>query len=240
MNAQALPPAVDVMLRTQYNWVTDPGSAGTITIQQKGHAICQLTTAGAESRALEAVGTGNTLPVGQELLVTLGTAGGAATITGAVEGSIVLANTGDVALFAVTEQISAGVATRVWRCVSSPTISASARGVSAGAAIAATADTATLTAAQLLNKVIRGVPTGAANYTLPTAALLVAAIANCQVGDIFDFVISNKSAGANTITVLAGGATLEGTATVAQNAARIFRLIVTGIGGGAAYTVIGC
>lgn len=106
--------------------------------------------------------------------------------------------------------------------------------------ISATTDTTTLTIAQLLTKVIRGVPTAAANYTLPTAANVVGGIKNAKVGDGFDFIISNKSAGANTITVLAGGATLEGTVTIAQNAVRFFRLILTNVGGGTeAYSVYG-
>lgn len=95
----------------------------------------------------------------------------------------------------------------------------------------AVTDTATLTIAQLLTKVIDGTPTAAASYTLPTAANLVAGIANCKVGDSFDFVINNKSAGANTITVLAGGATLDGTATVAQHVIRQFTIIVTNVTG---------
>lgn len=107
--------------------------------------------------------------------------------------------------------------------------------------VTATTDTATITAAQVLTGVLRGVPTGAAAYTLPTAALLVAAIPNAAVGMIFDMVISNKSAGANTITVSAGaGGTAEGTLTVAQNAARNFRFILTNVTASSeAYTVYG-
>ncbi len=101
-------------------------------------------------------------------------------------------------------------------------------------------DTATLTAAQLLAGVISGVPTAAASYTLPTAALMVAAINRPKVGDSFDFLISNNSAGANTITVLAGGATLDGTVTVAQNVVRLFRVVLTNVTAAAeAYTVYG-
>lgn len=236
-----LPAQHDVMLRNQYNWVPDPGSAGTIVIQQKGHAICELTTAGGEGRFLEAVGTGNTLPVGQELLVTLGTAGGVAAIVGAVEGSVTLSVTGDMALFVVGEQIVNGVTTRVWHCVWGPNSFGVNRGVASGASIAATTDTATLTAAQLLARVIRGVPTSGATYTLPTAALMVAGVAGVKVGDYFDFVVSNKAATSLTIQMAAGGATLEGnTGTIAQNAARLHRLIFTNVTSGAeAYSVIG-
>lgn len=102
-------------------------------------------------------------------------------------------------------------------------------------------DTATVTAAQLLTKVLDGTPTAAATYTLPTAALLVAAVSNCQVGTSFVFVVNNKSAGANTITVAAGsGGTSDGTLTIAQNVIRTFLVIITNVTGGSeAYFVYG-
>lgn len=91
-------------------------------------------------------------------------------------------------------------------------------------------DTATVTIAQLITKVLDGTPTAAATYTLPTAALLVGGIANCAVGDSFEFAINNKSSGANTITVAAGaGGTADGTLTVAQNVVRTFKIIVTNV-----------
>lgn len=91
-------------------------------------------------------------------------------------------------------------------------------------------DTATVTAAQVLTKVIDGTPTVAATYTLPTAALLVAAIPSVAVGTSFSFLVNNKSAGANTITVAAGvGGTGDGTLTVAQNVIRAFLIIITNV-----------
>lgn len=91
-------------------------------------------------------------------------------------------------------------------------------------------DTATVTIAQLLTKVLDGTPTAAATYTLPTAALLVAGITNCKVGDSFWFCINNKSGGANTITVAGGsGGTADGTLTVDQNIIRQFLIIVTNV-----------
>lgn len=90
--------------------------------------------------------------------------------------------------------------------------------------------TATVTAAQLLTKVLDGTPVAAATYTLPTAALLVAALTNSRVGDSFLFVVNNKSAGANTITVASGsGGTDDGTMTVAQNVIRAFVIIITNV-----------
>jgi len=94
----------------------------------------------------------------------------------------------------------------------------------------AVTDTATITIAQLLTKVLDGTPTLAATYTLPTAALLVGGIANAQVGDSFSFYVNNKAASALTITVAAGtGGTADGTVTVAQNIIREFRIIVTNV-----------
>ena len=91
-------------------------------------------------------------------------------------------------------------------------------------------DTAAVTAAQLLTRVLDGTPTGAATYTLPTAALLVAAINGAAVGDCFRFWINNKSGGANTITVAAGaGGTADGTLTVAQNVIRPFLVLITNV-----------
>jgi len=90
--------------------------------------------------------------------------------------------------------------------------------------------TATVTAAQLLTLVLDGTPTAAATYTLPTAALLVAAIPNVAVGSSFYFIVNNKSAGANTITVAAGdGGTADGTLTIAQNVIRGFFVIITNV-----------
>ena len=91
-------------------------------------------------------------------------------------------------------------------------------------------DTATVTAAQLLTKVLDGTPTAAAAYTLSTAELLVAAMPGAAVGDSFYFIINNKSTGANTITVSAGtGGTADGTLTVAQNVIRGFFVVVTNV-----------
>jgi hypothetical protein len=91
-------------------------------------------------------------------------------------------------------------------------------------------DTATVTAAQLLKRIIDAVPTAAATFTLPTAALLVAAMPGVKVGDTFEFIITNNSAGANTITVAAGsGGTADGTLTVAQNVVRKFVVHVTNV-----------
>lgn len=94
--------------------------------------------------------------------------------------------------------------------------------------------TATLTAAQSFNDIIRGVPTAAATYTTATAAAIIAAIGgDCAVGTTYMLVVLNASAGANTITVAGGtGVTVSGVATVAQNASKIFLGRVTSVTAG--------
>jgi hypothetical protein len=93
--------------------------------------------------------------------------------------------------------------------------------------------TATLTEAQVLGGLITGTPVGAANYTMPTAAALIAAMGAFGtpfIGQSFYFTIFNTSAGANTITLVAGtGGTVVGTATVAQNNGKRFRVVLTNV-----------
>jgi len=105
----------------------------------------------------------------------------------------------------------------------------------------AVTNTATITAAQLITGILDGTPTDAATYTLPTAALLVAGIANCKVGSSFFFAVNNKAGGAYTITVAAGsGGTADGTLTVAQNVIRLFLVIITNVTSSSeAYSVYG-
>jgi len=100
--------------------------------------------------------------------------------------------------------------------------------------LAAPTATATLTAANSYNTIIRGVPTAAATYTTATAAAIVAAIGgDCAVGTTFMLVVLNASAGANTITIAGGtGGTVSGVATVAQNASKVFLGRVTGVTAG--------
>ena len=90
--------------------------------------------------------------------------------------------------------------------------------------LAAPTATATLSAANSYNTIVRGVPTAAATYTTATAAEIVAAIGDdCAIGTTFMLVVLNASAGANTITVAGGtGVTVSGVATVAQNASKVF------------------
>lgn len=113
-------------------------------------------------------------------------------------------------------------------------------GVGAVPAQLTTASALTLTAAQILSGFVRHDPSGgAATDTLPTAALLIAAIPNAAVGTKFEFVLQNDADAAETITVAAGtGGTLAGTATIAQNNSKRFLVEITNITAGSlAYNV---
>lgn len=71
----------------------------------------------------------------------------------------------------------------------------------AAAPVTAT-DTATLTAAQVLNGIILATPTAAANYTLPTVAALEADLSSANIGSTIDFVIINLASSNYDITVV--------------------------------------
>jgi hypothetical protein len=114
-----------------------------------------------------------------------------------------------------------------------------------------TAGNVTYTAAQLLSGTIVRDPNGAARTdTLPTAALLVAALnalSGAEVGDLIDVTIWNGSDGAadaETITIAAGtGGTFDAAALAASRIVRtgsskIIRIRITNVTAGAeAYAV---
>jgi hypothetical protein len=109
----------------------------------------------------------------------------------------------------------------------------------------ATAGNVTYTAADLISGVIVRDCAGAGRSdTLPTAALLVAAIPGCQVGDIVDTLIVNGSDAAETITLGAGsGGAFDTNQTAAsriigQNTSKRIRVRLTNVGSGTeAYVV---
>lgn len=111
----------------------------------------------------------------------------------------------------------------------------------------ATATGVTLAAAAIVNGVYLHAPTGAVNDTTDTAANIVAALPNCYIGAAngsasgFTFSLINNSAGANTITVLAGDhvtlASSVSPLTVAQNTVQNFVGIVTACTGTPAVTL---
>ena len=104
----------------------------------------------------------------------------------------------------------------------------------------ATAGNLTLTAAQVLGGLILRDPNGGARTdTLPTAALLAAAINGVFVGSAFEFTIRNTADAAETITVAVGtGGTGSGTLTIAQNNTKRFAIVFTDVDAGEeAYTL---
>jgi hypothetical protein len=102
------------------------------------------------------------------------------------------------------------------------------------------ASAATYTAQSLLSGMILRDPAGAARSdTLPSAALLVAALPGVAVGTTFRVIVRNDAGGAFAITVLtAPGVTLSGTMTIAQSNLKVFMVRFTNISPGTeAYTV---
>ena len=75
---------------------------------------------------------------------------------------------------------------------------------------------ATLTVAQLMAKIVSVDPsTSAANYTLPTVALLEAALPDKKVGTTFELTIVNLGSSSGVATIVAGtGWTLVGMVTL--------------------------
>lgn len=114
----------------------------------------------------------------------------------------------------------------------------SSPGLNGGKSEATASTTATLTAAQLLGGFINSAPGGTITLTLPTAANMVAGAKGCKVGDSFELSIENTSGGANSITLAAGGATLRGGTSIAQNKSALLRVVITNVTASSeAYTV---
>ena len=106
------------------------------------------------------------------------------------------------------------------------------------------ADSATLTAAQLINGIIIGTPTTTAAYTLPLATDLDAVLTNSKPGSTFDFrVINTTTAGVITMTTntgwTVGTSGSQGLMTVAATAGtvRSFRARKTSDGAWALYAI---
>lgn len=100
--------------------------------------------------------------------------------------------------------------------------------------LAAVTDSATLTAAQSYNSIVRGVPTSTATYTTASASAIISAIGgDCAVGTCFRIVVLNAAATAITVTLGGGsGVTVSGVATVVQNASKEFIGYVTNVTAG--------
>ena len=91
--------------------------------------------------------------------------------------------------------------------------------------------TATLTVTQIINGLLVGNPsTSAANYTLPTAALIDATLTNAKVGSTFDLTIVNLGTSSGLITVVVGtGITAVGNLVIAITGS------AAGVGGAAQF-----
>lgn len=98
--------------------------------------------------------------------------------------------------------------------------------------------TATLSVAQITGEMLVANPsTTAATYTLPTAALIDAAVTNAKVGSVFDLNVINTGTSSGTVTLAtATGITDGGNAFVVVpiTSSALFRFRKTG---DAAYTV---
>jgi N-methylhydantoinase B/oxoprolinase/acetone carboxylase alpha subunit len=95
--------------------------------------------------------------------------------------------------------------------------------------------TATLTAAQIVNQMLVANPgsSTAATYTLPTGALIDAAVPNATVGSTFDLSIVNIGTSSGTVTLaVSTGVTDGGNAlvAVAVTTSQLFRFRKTGDG----------
>ncbi len=104
------------------------------------------------------------------------------------------------------------------------------------AASSNTAGPVTLTAAQILGGIVVADPNGAGRtYTLPTAALLVAAIPGAKVGDIIRCLIINGADAAEVLTIGAGsGGSFDANQTAAsqvigQNSSKTVTIRLTNV-----------
>lgn len=99
MSAKTVNADLDSGFRNGAMTEKDPGDAGVIGIENKGLAICEVVTAGAETRVLESA---THFGVGQMLLVVLKTDGGDLTVDSDAA-DVVMTDAGDMALFQVTD-----------------------------------------------------------------------------------------------------------------------------------------
>ena len=100
--------------------------------------------------------------------------------------------------------------------------------------------TATITAAQITGGILVGDPTAsAATYTLPTGALLDAALQSVEKNDVaFDLRIINLGTSSGVITLAAStGITIVGVATIAITSSAAVRFRRTGVATWVAYRI---
>lgn len=93
---------------------------------------------------------------------------------------------------------------------------------------------ATVTPTELLGGVLIDSKNGAETLTLPTAALINAAVPGAAVGKSFEFFVRNIGNNTTTVAVGTGGTSVSGnTLTVATLSTRFFLLRITAIANGA-------
>lgn len=96
------------------------------------------------------------------------------------------------------------------------------------------ADSATVTTAELLGGLLIDTKNGAETLTLPTAALVNAAVPGAAVGKSFVFYVRNTGNNTTTVAVGTGGTSASGnTLTIATVNTRLFLLLITAVANGA-------
>lgn len=109
MPASTLNTDLQEMLAVGESQVKDPGDAGTIAWGNKGLAICELTSAGAETRTVE---DASSHAVGEQIILTGRTVAGAITITGPADGTVVISSAGD---YVVLTCVPTSTTTYAWK-----------------------------------------------------------------------------------------------------------------------------
>lgn len=189
--------------------IVDPGSGGTVRFFPVDFPVLRCTTAG--TRTLDAA---TNYGVGEQVTVM-------STIAGVVISASSISytlNAGDWLSLTVT---LGPAGTNVWSWADGTVFTNSVQSQAAG--------NATLTIAQVLAGYFTITGSGTSTLTMPTAANMIGAFANPSVGQVFRLTLNNNSD--NTVTLGAGGSTLEGSAaTIATTAARDITFQITNVG----------
>lgn len=210
------------------------GIGGAITITGGVSGTSGARNGGAVTLAGGACGAGST------------GAGGAATIIGGASGS---GATGKGGLVAITGGASGSTNDDGGSIVITPGaksgtgiagIIRNVGPVTRNAASTTFTDTGTLAVSNILSGTVKCTPTAAATYTMPTGAVIAAALPTSFVtGDSIDFCLVNVATNSSydiTVATAASGTTMYGCLQVSSNAAvtdissGIFRIICTGAG----------
>lgn len=226
MPSQRVPADYAEALSSGAATVADPGNAGSIQYNLKGFAVCNLVVgASNETRSLEAV-TINNYPIGGELTVSLqSTTGGTVTVSGSLDGNVILSTAGDTVIYQV---VPTSASTRGWRVIADPASGAAARGFETVTKTSRD-DSVLLTSGAVLSKWIEGTPTADANYQLPLVSSLVNAMPGARTGDAFNLTVDNIATTNLKIRMTTNtGWTLVGDMLIGPGQSHTFRVILTG------------